>query len=167
MLNYESAKEAEADREMQRCLLVALDASQRSLRRDECGAWRVTGRKGHAYTWGPNGGWLLYCNPGTPRKWTNLKKRLSLCNITQDGDDDGCLRLLEMPTPEQAVLIREAIGLKRRKRHPGNVSHLKFATARRGASASPASAEAEGGVMAHPEVLEEKTGQNAPATSAF
>jgi len=65
-----------------------------------------------------------------------------------------------------AVLIRKAIGLKRRKLHPGNVSHLKFVTATRGVSASPASAEAEGGVMAHPEALEEKAGQNAPASKA-
>jgi hypothetical protein len=33
-----------------------------------------------------------------------------------------------LPTPEQAVLIRNAIGLKRRKFHPGNMSHLKFTT---------------------------------------
>jgi len=37
-----------------------------------------------------------------------------------------------LPTPEQAVLIRNAIALKRRKLHPGNMSHLKFTTARRG-----------------------------------
>ena len=52
---------------------------------------------------------------------------------------DGCLRLFDLPTPEQVVLIRKAIGLKRRKLHPGNVSHLKFTTATRGVSASPAS----------------------------
>jgi hypothetical protein len=45
------------------------------------------------------------------------------------------------------VLIRNAIGLKRRKLHLGNMSHLKLATPRRGVSASPASAEAKGGVM--------------------
>ena len=42
MLSYETFEKAEADRNMLRSLLVALGASQRSLRRDECGAWRVT-----------------------------------------------------------------------------------------------------------------------------
>ena len=45
---------------------------------------------------------------------------------------------------EAAVLIRKASGLKRRKRHPGNRSHLKFTTATRGVSASPASTAGEG-----------------------
>jgi hypothetical protein len=132
MLSYNTVKEAEADRDMQRSLLVALDASKRSLRRDECGAWSIMGRHGHVYTWGPSGGWLIHCAPSSPRKWTNVKKRLSFCQLTQDGNDEGCFRLFDLPPPEQAVLIRKAIGLKRRKRHPGNLSHLKFTTARRG-----------------------------------
>jgi hypothetical protein len=94
------------------------------------------------------------------------ERRLSFCRVTQDGDDEGCLRLDELPTPEQAVLIRKAIGLKRRKLHPGNVSHLKFTTARRGVSASPASAEGEGGVIVHYEAVEQKTCQNASVSEA-
>ena len=74
--------------------------------------------------------------------------------------------MFDLPTPEQAVLIRKAIGLKRHKRHPGNLSHLKFTTARRGVSASPASAEGKGGVIAHPEALEEKTGPSATVIEA-
>ena len=83
------------------------------------------------------------------RTWTYLKNRLSFCRVTQDGGDEGYFRLFDLPTPEQAVLIRKATGLKRRKRHPGNVSHLKFATATRGVSASPASAEGKDGVIDH------------------
>lgn len=74
------------------------------------------------------------------RTWTYLKNRLSFCRVTQDGGDEGYFRLFDLPTPEQADLIRKAID-KRRKLHPGNVSHLKFTTARRGVSASPASVE--------------------------
>ena len=69
---------------------------------------------------------------------------------------DGCLRLFDLPPPEQAVLIRKAIGLKRRKRHPGNLSHLKFTTATRGVSASPASVEGKGGVLAIPKLSSKK-----------
>ena len=39
---------------------------------------------------------------------------------------EGCLRLLARPTPEQAALIRRAIGLKRRKRHAGNTITLNL-----------------------------------------
>ena len=162
MLSYATAEEAAADRDMQRSLLVTLDASKRSLSSDECGAWRLTGRRGHIYTWGPSGGWLIYCAPESIRKWTYLKKQLSFCRVTQDGDDEGCLRLFELPTPEQAVLIRKMIGLKQRKRHPGNISQLKFATSRRGGSASPVREEAEGGVMVHPEAFEEKNWPECP-----
>jgi hypothetical protein len=116
MLSYASLEEAEADREMQRSLLVALDASKPSLRRDECGAWRITGSKGHVYSWGPSGGWLLFCDAGTPRKWSATKRRLSFCRVTQDGDTEGCLRLLELPTAEQAIAIRKALGLRRRRK---------------------------------------------------
>jgi hypothetical protein len=66
------------------------------------------------------------------RTWTYLKNRLSFCGVTQDGGDEGYFRLFDLPTPEQADLIMKAIGLKRRKLHPGNVSHLKFAPPRRG-----------------------------------
>lgn len=141
MLSYATAEEAAADRDMQRSLLVALDASKRSLSSDECGAWRLTGRRGHIYTWGPSGGWLLYCNPGTARLWTNIKRRLSFCKITQDGYDEGCLRLDELPTLEQAVLIRMALGLKR-KRAP-NLGSFR-STAGEGFSA-PISSEDDGG----------------------
>jgi hypothetical protein len=41
---YDSAAEAEADRAQQLALLAALNATERALRRDECGAWRINGR---------------------------------------------------------------------------------------------------------------------------
>jgi hypothetical protein len=148
MLSYATAEEAATDRDMQRSLLAALDASQRSLRRDECGAWRIKGRHGHIYTWGPSGDWLIHCAPGSPRKWTNVKKRLSFCQLTQDGDGEGCLRLFDLPTPEQAVLVRMALGLKR-KRAPNLGSFCS--TAGDGFSA-PISSEDDGGgrvVAAH------------------
>jgi hypothetical protein len=116
MLSYAAFKEAEADRDALRGLLRALDVSNRTLRRDECGAWCIRGRRGHVYTWGPSGGWLLFCDGHSPRKWSSIKRRLAFCKVTQDGDDEGCLRLLELPTPEQAVAIRKALGIKRKRK---------------------------------------------------
>ena len=69
-----------------------------------------------------------------------MDQRLSFCQVTQDGDDEGCLRLFDLPTPEQAVLIRKAIGLKR-KRAP-NVGSFR-STAGEGFSA-PISSEDDG-----------------------
>lgn len=115
MLNYANSKEAKADCDVLRGLLLALEGSKRTLRRDECGAWRILGRKGHDYTWGPSGGWLLFCDAGTCRKWSAIKRRLSFCKVTQDGDTEGCLRLFEPPTAEQAIAIRKALGLRRRR----------------------------------------------------
>jgi hypothetical protein len=40
---------------------------------------------------------------------------LSFCKVTQDGDDEGFLRLMDLPTPKQAILIRTALGLKQKR----------------------------------------------------
>ena len=35
--------------------------------------------------------------------------------VTQDGDEEGCLRLFALPTPEEAALIRDALLLRKRR----------------------------------------------------
>ncbi len=50
----------------------------------------------------------------SPRRWTGIKKRLGFCRLTQDGDDEGCLYLERLPKADEAVLIREAIGIRKR-----------------------------------------------------
>src|SRR5262245_40997939 len=58
---------------------------------------------------------VIYCAPGSSRKWNNIRQALSpLGKCTQDGDDEGVIRIDALPTPEQAVLIRKAIGLSKR-----------------------------------------------------
>jgi hypothetical protein len=151
MLSYRTLEEAEADREIQRSLLATLDASKRSLRRDECGAWCIAGRKGHVYTWGPSGGWLLVCGAESSRAWAAIKGRLPFCKVTQDGDSEGCLRLFDLPTPEQAVAIRKALGLRRKRAaNAGSYSGIELASAKTGVSGAPASEKGKGGVIAHP-----------------
>jgi hypothetical protein len=44
-----------------------------------------------------------------------IKRRLAFMTVTQDGDDEGCLRLFRLPTPEEAALIRDALLLRKRR----------------------------------------------------
>jgi hypothetical protein len=119
---YDSAAEAEADREQQKALLGALGAWVRALRRDECGAWCIHGikqYKGEAFhnsvhTWGDGRSWAVYVQCRSCQHWTWTKKKLSFCTVTQDGDDEGVLRLHQLPTPEQADVIRDILGIRKR-----------------------------------------------------
>ena len=106
--------EAETDRDQQRKLLVSLNVWDRALRRDECSAWCITGKHGRIYTWGDSKTWVLWvgCRSGLHR--THTKKRLEFCTVTQDGCDEGCLRLHHLPTPEQAEEIRQVLGIRKR-----------------------------------------------------
>jgi hypothetical protein len=69
-------------------LIASLDASPRSLRRDVCGDHAITGKLGYIYA---NGTGYLVCvvTGESPRRWTNVKKRLAFCQVRQDGDDEG------------------------------------------------------------------------------
>src|SRR5215813_12643391 len=109
-MTYASTADADADRGQQRALLVALNASDRTLRRDECGAWTISGKQGSIHTWGGRGTWVLYVACRSVRHWSATKERLSFCEITQNGDEEGCLRLHQLPTSDQAAVIREVLG---------------------------------------------------------
>jgi hypothetical protein len=115
-------------------LLTALGASPVALQRDlhrgegRKGGHGIHGKVGHIYV---DGAGFLLCVTADERtqstlRWTNVKCRLAFCRLTQDGDDEGCLHLDRLPTPAEAVLIREALG-KRRKRHlnPETLATLK------------------------------------------
>jgi hypothetical protein len=73
-------------------LLDVIDASPVALRRDRCGDWAITGKLGHVYQDGDS---YLLCvtTDESSRRWTNVKQRLAFCHVSQDGDDEGCLRL--------------------------------------------------------------------------
>ena len=94
-------------------MLTALDVSPRALERP-IGDWQIAGNSGHIMTDGR--GFLLYVSTSeSPRRWTGIKKRLGFCRLTQDGDDEGCLYLERLPKADEAVLIREAIGIRKRR----------------------------------------------------
>jgi hypothetical protein len=112
------------DRACLQALLIALDASPRALQRDLCrregrvGDWAICGRLGHVY---PHGQGYLLCvladeRDQSARRWTNVKARLAgLCRVTQDGDDEGALYLDRLPAPHEAGVIREALGIRRKR----------------------------------------------------
>jgi hypothetical protein len=112
---YENETEAGADRARQKALLAALDGWDRTLRRDECGAWTIIGKQGSIHTWSDGKTWVLFVSCPSGLHWTKRKQRLSFCQVTQDGEDEGCLRLHQLPTPEQAAVIRDILGIQKRR----------------------------------------------------
>jgi hypothetical protein len=121
------------DRERLVALLTALDASPRALYRpvnrrygkDWTDDYQIAGKHGHVL---PDGdGFLLYVNTvakdseghivteGTPRRWKHVKQRPSFAAVTQDGEDEGILRLDRLPTAAEAEIIRKVIGIKQRR----------------------------------------------------
>ena len=94
-------------------LLTALSATRRAFWRDTCGDWAIWGKRGHIYADGS--GFLLFVSPGFKRGWSNTKRKLDFCRVTQDGDDEGCLHLDHLPTPKEAELIRHALRIKRKR----------------------------------------------------
>jgi hypothetical protein len=106
MDTYKSGAEALADKQAQVALVAALLTSSLTLRRDECGAWRIS--------WGDNETWVLYVGSGSARGWKSHKRRLGFCRVAQNGDTEGCLRLMALPTPQQSAVIREVLGIRKR-----------------------------------------------------
>jgi hypothetical protein len=111
------------DRERLETLRVALGASSLALRYDqtrggERGDLGLRGKYGHIYT---DGAGFLLCASGiderifTARRWSAIKKRLTFCWLTQDGDCEGCLHLDHLPTKREAAAIRAALGIKKRR----------------------------------------------------
>ena len=102
------------DRADLQTLLIALDTSNRGLRCDACGDYAIHGKDGTIYADGA--GYLLCATAGeSARRWGFIKKRLAFCRVTQDGDDEGCLHLDRLPTEAEADVIREALGIRKRK----------------------------------------------------
>ena len=114
VLTYRSRDEERADREQQGLLLAALDAAPAQLRRDACGSWVITGRRGTVHTWGDGKSWVAYVTGRSARHWTAIKQRLDFMTVTQDGDEEGCLQLFALPTPSEAVVVRDVMELRKR-----------------------------------------------------
>ena len=95
--------------------MTAIDASPTALERPVCRGWigdhQVTGKHGHVLADHP--GYLAYVT-GTVQRWKKAKRILP-GTVTQDGDDEGIVRLDRLPTPAEAEAIRDLIGIRRRR----------------------------------------------------
>jgi hypothetical protein len=138
MDTYASQAEFLADKAQLRAMVVALDAAQSQLRLDACRTWTIQGKRGYVATWGDGKQWFIYCSPGSARKWGNIRRALSpLGRCTQDGDDEGIIRIDQLPNPEQAAAIRKAIGLTKRPAVDIDVITRNLSEARRLATSRP------------------------------
>lgn len=115
---YRTANEADLDKALLVELLDALNASPAALRRDEAGLWTLRGRPGcYVSTWGDGKSWQLVVAPEQEisiRQWTAHKSRLAFAELTQDGDQEGCFRLYQLPTAAEADVIRDIVGIRKR-----------------------------------------------------
>lgn len=78
---------------------------------DECHDYKVQGKEGKIYCVAPY--WYVYLNPGSKRKWSELKKKLSFMEVHQDGDTEGFLRADFYPSIEQGNVVRKALKIKK------------------------------------------------------
>jgi hypothetical protein len=120
------APSAVSDRSHLYAFLTATDASATALERPVCRGWvgdyQISGKTGHVLANGT--GYLLYVHidertamerEPSSRPWKNAKARLTFCKVTQDGDWEGCLHLDRLPTADEAVVIREVLGIRKRR----------------------------------------------------
>ena len=126
------------DREHLSAFVTAIDASPTALERPLCRGWvgdyQITGKHRHVLTDGT--GYLLYVT-GTVQRWRKAKRSLP-GKVTQDGDDEGILRLDQLPTSAEADTIRDLIGI--RKRRLMTAEALSKLESARGSIKSPVSA---------------------------
>ncbi|MFZ0150174.1 MAG: hypothetical protein WBG18_06050 [Xanthobacteraceae bacterium] len=118
-------KPARDGRASLQALLIALDASPLSLRRD---FWRGMGRKGDHAIHGKRGhiypdgdGYLLCIGAQSARLWSAAKRKLSFCQLRIDGGDEGTLHLDRLPSPAEAKAIRQVMAIRKRRKLSGAV----------------------------------------------
>jgi hypothetical protein len=97
---------------------AALGSRHDTLRRDECGDWRVQGNAGHVYAVpGVLGiepdkpGFHLFFTSDRTQAWTYAKRALSFAALTNDGDDCGAWFLDRLPTKAEALTIRKTLSI--------------------------------------------------------
>ena len=132
--SYKSKAAATTDRACLAIMRKALNAARNAVRLDECRLWTVRGSRGYVSTWGDGQTWMLAVGSKTPRHWTFAKQRLAsfpgLALLTQDGDEEGVLRLMRLPAPVEAAEIRRAAGI--RQSRPSAPIGRRFTPAKRG-----------------------------------
>lgn len=90
-----------------RFLKKALGTSTRWAK-DECGDYNLLGTEGKIFV--GNTFWYVYVEKGV-----DLKKRLDFMILSQDGGTEAIFKLDRLPTKEEAKIIRNIIGLKKKR----------------------------------------------------
>ena len=136
--SYKSRAEATDDRACLGLIREALNGAHNAVRLDECRLWTVRGSRGYVSTWGDGQTWMLAVGSKTPRHWTFAKQRMASCpglaQVTQDGDDEGVLRLMRLPSWVEAAEIRRLIGVRHSKPSPS--AGRRFTRAKTGDTAT-------------------------------
>ncbi len=134
--SYKSRAEATDDRACLELMREALNAAHNAVRLDECRLWTVRGSRGYVSTWGDGQTWMLAVGSKTPRHWTFAKQRMAsfpgLAQVTQDGDDEGVLRMMRLPSPVEAAEIRRMAGI----RQPSTSTGRRFSSTKTGDTAT-------------------------------
>jgi hypothetical protein len=112
-------------------LVEALWCREAVLRRDECGDWRVNGKLGSIYatpgmtTHGlaPGEGFHICFRgaeefeepPKGSKAWSFAKQAMTFTEVALDCDTEGVLFLRRLPTPEEAAIIRDKLGVPKKR----------------------------------------------------
>jgi hypothetical protein len=113
MTPQELSEEIRVDRECLLALAKNIAVLDRTVRRDECGEYRINGRKGHLYH---SRGNIYLCLIDQPMGgWIRAKQVLDFCAVSQDGDGEGVLvSPARTFTAEEAAKIRKTLGFPKR-----------------------------------------------------
>lgn len=98
------------DKTYLKALLNCLKISKSKIKLDECHDYVVEGTGGKIYTVGAY--WYIYFDAKTPRKWVEVKKKLSWMEVQNDGDWEGIFRADFPPNDEQAAIVRKILKIR-------------------------------------------------------
>jgi hypothetical protein len=128
-------------------LVKALTSRDSSLRRDECGGWRITGSHGHVYAvarrsavpGGARPSFMLYVMTESAGAWTFAKRALMpFATIVNDGDEEGAFVMSRLPTKVEAKAIRKCLGIaKKREVSADEAARLRSLSAANRSAAVP------------------------------
>jgi hypothetical protein len=99
------------DRKLMLGLAKSLSVSSSKVKRDGCGDWIISSRHGQISTDGAV--FYVYLRSFSGRHWTFVKRKLCFLLISQDGDDEGVLKMVDIPGSDQAAIVRRTLRLRK------------------------------------------------------
>jgi hypothetical protein len=94
----------------------AIEVSKRNIDyRSPITKWVISGRNGYIYADETN--WFVAVSANSKRHFSSFKRKLSFMALAKDDIDKGEFRLDRMPSPDEAILLRKVVGLKKRPKN--------------------------------------------------